>query len=150
MAETYSVTVSNVTTAAATAKTVIEVAAGSTASARIIAADVTFKNGPSTQNSEVLVELVRYATTGTGTAYTPLKANGEAQARAAVCTAKTNDTVEPGTPTILKSWYLPATQGLLQQLPLGREWYLVPSTLIGLRVNSPQIQSVAANLEFEE
>lgn len=149
MAETYSVTASGVAASAATAKTVIEIAAGATVSGRLIAADVTFRGGVTTTSKEVLVELVRYATTGTGTAYTPLKANGEGQARAANITAKTNMSAEPGTPTVLKSWYVPAVSGLLQQLPLGREWWF-GNGLIGLRVTSPDALTVAANMEIEE
>lgn len=151
MAETYGVSASGVGVLAATAKTVAAVISGSTACARIVSADITAKNGVTTQNSEILVELVRYTTAGTSTAQTPSKMNGEAQNKAALCTAGTNYSVEPsGTVTVLKSWYVPSTSGMLQQLPLGREIYLPASTTIGLRVNSPQAQTVAVNLEFEE
>jgi len=151
MAETYVVTASGVALVAATAKTVAEVTAGSTVSARIISIDITTKNGVTTQNSEMLVELVRYTTASTGTAFTPTRVNGESQNRASLCTAKTNDTVEPaGTVTVVKSWYVPSTAGVIQQLPLGREVYLPPSTIIGVRCNAPQAQTVAVNIEFEE
>lgn len=151
MAETYGVTASNITLSAASAKTVAEVTTGSTTTARIISVDLTTKNGVTSQNSEILVELVRYTTASTGTAYTPTKMNGEAQNKASLCTAKTNDTVEPaGTVTVLKSWYVPSTSGALQQLPLGREIYIPASTILGVRCNAPQAQTVGVNLEFEE
>jgi hypothetical protein len=93
---------------------------------------------------------VRYATTGTGTTYTPLKYNGEGQARASLCTAKVNNTVEPGTPVAVECWYVPNTAGQFWQLPLGREMYVPPSTLLGIRVTSAAAVNCAANKAFEE
>ncbi|MFD1055411.1 hypothetical protein [Terrabacter terrigena] len=148
MAEVYGATNGTVALAAATAKTVIEVAAGATVTARIVAASVSFD--ASAAAAGIKVELVRYATTGTGTAYTPLKYNGEGQARAALCTCKVNDTVEPGTPVVVETYYVPNTAGQFWQIPLGREAYLPSSTLIGLRVTSAAVVNCAANLQWEE
>ena len=151
MAECYGVTTgigTPIALAAATAKTVIEVAAPSTATARLIQAAVSFD--ASAAAAGIKVELMRYATTGTGTAYTPIKYNGEGQARAALCTAKTNDTVEPGTPITVEAWYVPNTGGQFWQLPLSRECYLPSSTLLGIRVTSAAVVNCAANLLFEE
>lgn len=151
MAEVYGITTgiqTPVALAAATAKTVIELAAPSTATARVVQASVTFD--AATAGAAVKVEMVRYATTGTGTTYVPLKYNGEGQARAALCTAKVNDTAEPGTPVPVECWYVQNTGGQFWQLPLGRECYVPPSTLIGLRVTAPAAVNCAANLAFEE
>jgi hypothetical protein len=104
----------------------------------------------STAAAAIKVELVRYATTGTGTTYTPLKYNGEGQARASLCTAKVNNTVEPGTPVAVECWYVPNTAGQFWQLPLGREMYVPPSTLLGIRVTSAAAVNCAANMAFEE
>lgn len=151
MAEVYGVTTgigTPIALAAATAKTVIEVAAPSTATCRLVQAAVSFD--ASAAAAGIKVEVVRYATTGTGTTYTPLKYNGEGQARAALCTAKVNDTVEPGTPVPVECFYVPNTAGQFWQLPLGRELYVAPSTLVGIRVTSAAVVNCAANLIFEE
>jgi hypothetical protein len=151
MAEVYGVTTgiqTPIALAAATAKTVIEISAPSTSTCRVIQASVSFD--ASVAAAGIKVEVVRYATTGTGTTYTPLKYNGEGQARAALCTAKTNDTVEPGTPISIEGWFVPNTAGQFWQLPLGRELYVPASTFLGLRVTSAAIVNCAANLLFEE
>lgn len=151
MAEIYSVTTGIATPialAAATAKTVIEIAAPATATARVVQAGITFDAASAAAG--IKVEMVRYATTGTGTAYTPLKYNGEGQARASLCTAKTNDTVEPGTPVPVEVWFVPNTGGQFWQLPLGRELYVPSSAIVGIRVTSAAVVNCAANLIFEE
>lgn len=151
MARLYSVTTgigTPIALSAATAKTVIELTAGSTIQADIVQAAVSFD--ASTPAAAIKVELVRYTATGTGTAYTPLKYNAAAQALASVVTAKTNDTVEPSTPTVVECWYVPNTAGQFWQLPLGREIALPASTTIGLRITSAAAVNCAANLLFEE
>lgn len=148
MAEVYGATNGGVALVAATAKTVIEIAAGATVTGRLVGASVSFD--ATTAAAGIKVEVMRYATTGTGTTYTPLKYNGEGQARAALCTAKVNDTVEPGTPVVVETYYVPNTAGQLWQLPLGREMYLPGSTLMGLRVTSAAVVNCAANMQWEE
>jgi hypothetical protein len=150
MAEVYSVTTgiaTPVALAAATAKTVIEIASGAQ-TGRMVQAAVSFD--ASAAAAGIKVEVVRYATTGTGTTYTPLKYNGEAQNRVAVMTAKVNDTVEPGTPTPIECWYVPNTAGQFWQLPLGRDLYIPASLIIGIRITSAAVVNCAANLLFEE
>lgn len=149
MAETYTVQVGSVTLTAATAKTMVEIAAPSTQSFRMIAVSVWF-DGSVSGTSNAKVEIVRYATTGTGTAYTPLRANGEAQNKAALCTAKVSDTVEPGTPTVVKTWSVPLSSGMIVQWPLGRELYATVSTLMGIRVTAPVAAICSVDIEFEE
>lgn len=151
MAELYGITTgiqTPVALAAATSKTVIELTAPSTATARLVQWAVTFD--ASTPAVAIKVEIVRYVSSGTGTVYTPLKYNGEGQARAALCTAKVNDTVEPATPVSIEVYYVPNTGGFVMQYPLGRECYLIPSTTIGLRVTSAAVVNCSANLVFEE
>lgn len=148
MAEVYGVTNGGVALAAATAKTVIELAIPATGSGRIVQVACSFD--ASTAAAAIVVELVRFATTGTGTAYTPLRYNGEGQNRAAVWTAKINNTVEGGTPTVVESYFVPNTSGQFWQYPLGRELYCPSSTFIGLRVTSAAIVNCRATLAFEE
>lgn len=148
MAECYGVTTGVVALAAATAKTVVELTSPSTVGGRLVQASVTFD--AATAAAAVVVDVIRAATTGTGTAYVPLKYNGEGQARAAVVTAKVNDTVEPGTVVVVESYYVPNTGGQVWQLPLGREMYLPPSTVLGIRVTSAAAVNCRANLVYEE
>lgn len=149
MARVYSVTTgigTPIALSAGVAKTVIEIA--SSVQTDIVQAAVSFD--ASVPAAGIKVELVRYATTGTGTAYTPLKYNAAAQSQAATATAKTNDTVEPSTPTVIECWYVPNTAGQFWQLPLGREVALVAGALIGLRITSAAAVNCSANLLFEE
>lgn len=149
MAETYRATALDVALVAATAKTVIEIAAPSTASARVTVKDVTM-DGTNPSATPVLVQEVRYATTGTGTVFTLLRGNGESQNRAALCTAKVNDTVEPGTPTVVSSWRWNPTIGWGEKAPLGREIYVAPGTIMGIRCTAAAAVNVTVNFEIEE
>lgn len=148
MGRLYSVTSGSIALSAATAKTIIELAAGSAVSADLVQASVSFD--AATAAAGIVVELVRFTTTGTGTGYTPLKYNDAAQMMASVVTAKVNDTVEPGTPTVVESYFVPNTAGQFWQLPLGRELVLPPSGFLGLRVTSAAVVNVRGNFLFEE
>jgi hypothetical protein len=148
MAEVYSVTAGAVALTAATAKTVIEITTTSTKPARVVQWSATLD--ASAAAAGVKVELVRYTGASTGSAYTPLKYNGEGQAIAAQTSAKTNDTVEPTTPTVVETYYIPNTAGIFVQYPLGREHYVPISTIWGIRVTSAAVVNVSANLAFEE
>jgi hypothetical protein len=144
----FSQTASAVALAAATAKTVIELSAGSTVDAALIGFDVTF-DGVTSSAVPVKVEIITYGTTGTGTGGTPSKANLDS--RAAAVTSKTNMTVE-GTSSIvtLATWVVPPTSGLSYLFPLGREPKLPPSKSLGLRLTAPAVVNATANLWFEE
>jgi predicted outer membrane repeat protein len=98
---------------------------------------LTLSFNASTAGTGIHVEIVRYTTDGTGTAYTPLKYNAAAQARVSLFSAKVNYTVEPTTPTVVEQYEIPNTAGQFWQLPLGRELYLPPSTVTGIRVVTP-------------
>ncbi len=148
MARDYNVTTGAVALVAATAKTVIELVTTATVTADLVQASVSFD--ASTAAAGVVVELCRGTTTGTGTAATPVRYNGAAQMMAAAVTAKTNDTAEPATLTVIESYYVPNTAGQFWQLPLGRELVIPPSTLLSLRVTSAAAVNVRANLIFEE
>lgn len=148
MSELYSVTAGALAFAAATAKTGIEMATGATVTFRIASISFFFDNSAVGNNAKC--EIVRYTTTGTGTTYTPLKLNGEAQNKAAISTAKVNDTVEPGTPTVLETFWIPLSGGMVIPWPLGREPYQPVSGFVGLRVTSATAINGSQNIEFEE
>lgn len=150
MAEVYSVQTGALAVSASTTKTYLGLITSATSTGRLVAASVSFDEDAATLNPAV--ELVRFTTDGTGTAYTPLRYNADGQNRAAVFTAKTNYTVEPTTPTVVETWYIPITSGQFWQLPLGREFYLPVSTVTGLRIvtQSGVTGNVRINAQFEE
>lgn len=132
----------------AVAKSVIEIIAGSTVTARLTAITFSFDGSASGNNAKC--EILRATGTGTGTAYTPLRGNGEAQNRAALCTAKINDTVEPTGITIVTTTYVPLAAAYPYLWPLGRELYLPTSNIFAIRITPPVAITGAVNLEFEE
>lgn len=143
----YVTTTSNVALAAATAKTVIEVTTTANVPCEWVAVEITF-DGITPTAVPVRVDFCTYAATGTGTTYTPKKlgqAVGTAQS-----TVKVNDTVEPTTPVILFSWWIPPTSGLVYQWPLGRELFQNVSTVQGIRLTAPAAVNAIVNLTTEE
>ena len=148
MAETYSVTTGTIAFAAATAKTVVELIAPATQPGRLYFAEVSFDGSAS--GAGVKVELVRFTATGTGTAYVPLRANGEGQNKAGLITAKVNDTVEPTGATPARTSFVPLSALNPPMWSLGREFYIPTSTILGVRVTSPVAINGAVNLEYEE
>lgn len=143
----YSISTSNVALTAATAKTVLEGSATANVPLEWIALDISF-DGVTATATPVRVDICTYAATGTGTAYTA-KRYGQAQGTAA-SSWKINDTVEPTTPTILLSWYVPPTSGFSYQWPLGRELFHGVSTIQGVRLTAPAAVNAIVNLTIEE
>ena len=143
----YVVTTGSTALTAATAKTMIELSTTANVPCEWIGADITF-NGVTATAVPVTVDFCTYAATGTGTAYTP-KRGGQAVGTAQT-TAKINDTVEPTTPVVLFSWFIPPTSGVMYQWPLGRELFHNVSTLQGIRLTAPAAVNATVNLWFEE
>jgi hypothetical protein len=145
----YVVSTSNIALSAATAKTVIEgVTDASGPPPEWVGVDITF-DGVTASAVPVRVDFCTYAATGTGTTQTPKKLG--AALGTARSTWKVNDTVEPTTPVILYSWYIPPTSGLIGYLwPLGRELLHPLSTVQGIRLTAPAAVNAIVNLVFEE
>lgn len=117
-----------------TAKTVVAVITGSSIAGLLIG--LRFSSDATVTSGQYLVEIVRFATDGTGTAGTPVK-YGISQ-DAVVSTTKTNYTVEPsGTTTVVDAFWIPATGLDPELLPLGRELKIPVSTVLGIRVTAP-------------
>jgi hypothetical protein len=149
VAKVYTVTNGSVALAASTAKTVVETTTTAATTLVWVSFDVTF-DGTNGSATPVKVEIVSYAGASTGTAFTLLKANGEAQNVAATSTAKINDTVEPTTPTVRRTYFVPPTAGVTWQFPLGREVVYQPvSAIYGIRCTAPAVVNVAVNLDVE-
>jgi hypothetical protein len=143
----YIVTTGSTGLAAATAKTMVELVTTANVPCEWVAADITF-DGVTASAVPVRVDFCTYAATGTGSAYTP-KRLGQAVGTSQT-TAKINDTVEPTTPAILFSWFVPPTSGLTYLWPLGRELFQNVSTVMGIRLTAPAAVNAIVNLTFEE
>lgn len=128
------------------AKSVLSLIAGSSSSPTIykirLSSDATVTSG------QYLIELVKFATDGTGTAATPFKLGGQSSV---VSTSKSNYTIEPTTPTVIDDFWLPAQQLYEGYDALGRELSVVVSTLVTIRVTAPSgTPNVKASIWFEE
>lgn len=145
MAVQYVITTGKTALVAATAKTVIEGSSTANVPPEWISLDVSFDG---TSGTPVLIELLTFSTTGTGTGYTPKK-YGQAVGVAA-STWKINDTVEPSTPTVLLAWLVSPASGLFYQWPLGRELFHPVSTVQAIRLTAPAVVNYIANLTIEE
>lgn len=151
MSQLFSVT-SGLTAGAAAGsiKVAIALAAGSTINGVLVGADITF-DGVNAAAVPVKVEWVSTtAAPSGGSTYTPNQIGAE---RASIITARVNDTTDGTSPTILAAWEIPPTSGVIQQLPLGREWKIPVSSFRELRVTWLSGQTVVnylANLYFEE
>lgn len=148
MAEQFSVTSGVGALTAATARTLIELATGSTIDNVWLGFDITF-DGATATAVPVKVDIITTTASGTGTTYTPVKF-GASQSKSAITTAEVLTTVEGSSPTVLMSWYVPPTSGFSYQWPLGRELYMAPSKFMGIRCTAPAGVNAIANLVFEE
>lgn len=152
MAQQYAVTTGVTATAAAgTAIVAVQLATPATQTALLIGLDVAFDGStPATAN---LVELVRETGVSSGGAvFTPEK-YGTDQGKAALTTARINDTTDGAGPTVIQAWQVSNT-GLLSYLwPLGRELYIPVSGWLAVRVTVPTGGSTGhylVNAIFEE
>jgi hypothetical protein len=161
MADLYVAVSESINLGAATALVVLDVTSTST-TRRIVVSElsVTF-NGITATAVPVLVRLVRttVAPVGGGTitqAPTPL----DTSAPASLCSAYMPTTASPGVygttaPTVgvmLRSWFVPPTSGLVQQLPLGQElcFPAVAGAGLGVQCVAPAIVAVTSYLEWSE
>lgn len=133
---------------AATVETIIELTCPAGVTGKLIAMDVTF-NGVTATAVPVVVDIVEYATSVAGTAFTPLDYDRAGPTTARI-TAKHIMTAEGATPTVLQHWYIPPTSGFSYQWPLGRELVLDVSKSYGLRCTAPAVVNVLATLVWEE
>lgn len=148
MAVQYVIHTGSVALAAATAKTILEgVTDASGPPPEWIALNVSF-DSVNASAVPVLLEFTTYAATGTGTATTPRRL-GAAQG-VARSTWKVNDTVEPTTPTVFDSLWLPPTVPFIYQWPLGRELLHPVSTVQGIRLTAPAAVNARVSLTIEE
>lgn len=137
----------------ATVKSVLSVICASNKALTLVQASVSF-DGTTASNTPVLVELCQstQATAGTSSSVTPARIRGPAAS--VTSSAAKNYTVEPTVLTVVEEWLVPPTSGVIQQLPLGREYEAlgVASGIqaLVLRLTAPQAVNARASLEWEE
>lgn len=132
--------------AAGTAKVAVALATGAAVTNTIMGIDVTFDSTATGAGAiAALVELVRTtaASSGGSTATPAAWKKGQI---AAATTARINDTTDGTGPSVLKSWLVPVTSGVLQQLPLGREFDMEASDFVEVRVT---LQSGATACDYD-
>lgn len=142
--------------AAATAKTLVQVTAGTSDQPVIVEIGISF-DGVTSSAVPVLVELVSgtATTTGTSTAQTPKQTRGWPN-QTPISTCQQTFTVEPTVQLVNKKWLVTPNGGLFViQFPLGRE----PTGIItattdaktwSIRATAPATVNAHAYLEFEE
>lgn len=147
-----------VTLAAATAKTVLAFLSSEKNGGQLIEFGVSFHG--TTANEPVLIELVKFSGESGGTAteqaLTQIRGSGAdgGAGLAPLIKGYRNFTVEPTVGTVLKSWKVSPTSGILYQGPLGREVELPPkgslsfAPLLGLRMNASVEVKVTAYMEL--
>lgn len=137
-----------VATVAATAKTIVAVLGGSGDSICVKRIKVSFASVTATDVPAV-VEIGLITALGTSTSFTPVQHSGTVQASSS--TAGYNHSVEPTYSRILDSFYAPVNNGLvIDWSPLGEEALAAGSQGWGIRVTSPQAQSVLASILYSE
>lgn len=147
MASLYVATVDAIALAAATAKTVLELATPSTVRATLVQWWVEF-DGTTSTNSPVKVDIMRGSATITGTAYTALKYSDFSPT--ALTTVKHTGTAE-GTPTdLLEVHRIPPTSGVFIQYPLGREIQIPVSSFLRIRLTAAQVVNATVGMVWEE
>lgn len=137
-----------VATVAATAKTVVSVLGSAADSICLKGFTISFASVTAT-DVPALVEIGIITTGGTNTATTANQIKGHTLASS--CTSGYNHTAEPTYNRIIRSHHVPVNNGVYEfYYPLGDEPQCDASQGFGIRVTSPQAQSVHANLIYSE
>ena len=147
MADYYTAVSDATALAAATAKTVLQIATPSTIRARVRELQISF-DGVTSANPAGLVEIVRQTTAGTMSAVTPNPLDSAAPA--SLATASRAATVEPTTTVTVREFRITPFAGLLVfQFVDDKDQIVVPiSGFLGIRCTFAQIVNVNASLTF--
>lgn len=137
-----------VSLAAATAKTVVACLGSANDTLALRNVTVSF-NSVTATDAPAIIELGIISALGTMTSFTPVQATGPALASSA--TAGYNATAEPTYVRIIKSFYVPVQQGLIDLwMPLGEEWIATASQGFGMRITAPAAGSCLPDLLYSE
>jgi hypothetical protein len=133
---------------AATAKTVIEIAAAANHRCLIHEMTVMFK-GITVTNEPVTVELTRFAASGTGTAGTPQKLDPD-YSEAIQTGFEYNHSVEPASQTVLRTWAIHPQSGIIYPLPINRPEPIPGGDFLGIRCTADDAVTVLVHGLGEE
>ena len=133
---------------ATTAKTILEITAASNHRVLLHEISVMFKC-VSVTSEPVTIQLTRFATTGTGTAGTSQKVDPD-YSETLQATWKYNDSVEPATQTVLRTWYIHPQSGMIYPLPFDRLIPIPGADLVGIRCTADDVVTVGAFVLAEE
>lgn len=148
---TYGVTVDGIALAAATAKTIFELASSANVPVAIVEWSVTF-DGTSATATPVKVESQRFSAAVT-TATTQAGVAWGLHGGTAASTTKHSTTTEgAGTATAASGQIIrvPPSGGFLEQYPLGRELYVPISSFWRLRLTAAQAVNVSFHVVWDE
>lgn len=147
----YRIDSGDISLSAATAKTALQLVAGSTRRAKIVEFGVSFASTTST-DGPVLAEFLVQTSAGTSSAFTPVLT--DAGDPAAIQTALNTFTAEPtGTTAVGPGpWRVTPVGGLfVYQFPVDQELKVAVSSRIGLRLTAPSaLSSVRAYIIYQE
>ena len=133
---------------AAAAKTIWEMTAAANHRVLIHELSIMFK-GVSVGSEPVTIELTRFATTGTGTGGTSQKVDPD-YSETLQATWKYDDSVEPTSQTILRTWYIHPQSGIIYPLPFDRLIPVPGADLVGIRCTADDAVTVGAHFLAEE
>jgi hypothetical protein len=145
-------TAGTVALTAATAKTIVNVIAGTTALFRICELSVSF-DGATATAVPATVDLCASTQAGAGTpGSSPAPTQIRGPTRTVQAAGRLAYSAEPTVLTVLKSWLVPVFNGLFViQFPLGREpEQIVSANAYLIRVTAPAVVNVMGYLEIEE
>ncbi len=139
---------SEVTLAAATAKTVIQLVAPSNHRVAILGFGVFF-DGTSVTAEPVQVRVLRQTTAGTMSALTPVALDGSV-GETIQSTAQHTASAEPTAGNVVDVLEVHPQQGYEVMYPLGQEIILQGGGRIGIECTAPATVNVRAKIRFEE
>lgn len=139
---------SEVALSAATAKTVVQIAAPTNHRVKIIGVGFFF-DGTSTTAEPVQVTLSRQSSSGTMSALTPVPLD-DSLAETLQTLAQHTATAEPTTGVTIDAWECHPQQGFEVLYPLGQEPIVGGGDKVGLICTAPATVNVRAKIRFEE
>lgn len=144
----YTINVRREALAAATAETVLQVVAPAGRPVSVIRWAVSF-NGVTATDAPVQVDLLRLTSSGTSSAFTPVRLDPYSEVAAA--TARTAHTAEPSYGDVLETYEVTPYAGLLVvQYAPDERIKVGPGGRLGIRCSAPSAVACTAYLVFDE
>lgn len=146
------ISVSGISTVADTAKTLLQLIAGTNQRLRVKEIGVSFRGQVNT-DKPFTVEVLYQTTAGTGgQTATPVKeADGAAETLQATALKATWSTTEPTAGSVIRTFDVHPQSGLVYQCPLGDEIVVGGGKRLGLRITGPVGTSWASGyIRYEE